>query len=789
MSNKYDPPQTRVEAILLNMLGESYKLDPPQTRVELLLQAILEQGGGGGTEPVIKYKGVTTTPLTDGSTTNPVEIDGEEVTVATGDFVAYNGAEFIWNGTSWQELGDLELVAAIMTSIAPTYSESETYNIGDRVYYNDILYECLDNNVTGSFVPSKWTQISVVQILSEIETSVDQVSADTQSVMSMISDTYKTTSTYNIGDLVIRNKVLFSCTTNNTTGTWDASKWSETDIATVLKSIRSSIDSLITALANLIDDTTTASDKVWSSSKTDSEIIRTLSGLTDTEITSPTDKQILRYDEPSSKWINSDEASVTKTATGNPIEFSDAASAPLVKCVTQITGSQDLHGYDKPWVGGAGKNKWNEDYTGISSDIIYKAIYVGDGTFTMSTTAPPQQGAASLFFLSGNVSSGASTTNNGVSLGTPRTITSIDGYVTVAYRAFSSEYSPENYETQVESGSTATAYTPYSNICPITAYTEGEIEVRGKNLFDKNANDVAVGYYLVVSTGVLTPSQSGYNTSGYIPIEPNTYYTKSGASVSADEYCFYDSAKTFISGLSRTDTTVLSPNNAAYMRFDYKASETDDIQIEKGSSATAYEPYTSTTHTTTYPTSIYRGSEDVVNGEVTAEWGYSKGGTRGAIDSSRKLYKIADINDSEFTQAGDVANMISSHFPVLSLEGARAANYPSICKYGVTAYVGGFVGNETALDALLPDLEIAYKLATHTTESITPTNLPIKSLSGYNHIESSTGEMEVEYITQTYQPLVDLITSSAQTYREVTAQEYEDLPDSKNSDNVLYFVN
>ena len=117
MSNKYDPPQTRVEAILLNMLGESYKLDPPQTRVELLLQAILEQGGGGGTEPVIKYKGVTTTPLTDGSTTNPVEIDGEEVTVATGDFVAYNGAEFIWNGTSWQELGDLELVAAIMTSL------------------------------------------------------------------------------------------------------------------------------------------------------------------------------------------------------------------------------------------------------------------------------------------------------------------------------------------------------------------------------------------------------------------------------------------------------------------------------------------------------------------------------------------------------------------------------------------------------------------------------------------------------------------------------------------------
>ena len=52
---------------------------------------------------------------------------------------------------------------------------------------------------------------------------------------------------------------------------------------------------------------------------------------------------------------------VIKRVTGNPVEFSDGADAPLVKCVTQITGSQDLHGYDKPWVGGAGKNKFPDD--------------------------------------------------------------------------------------------------------------------------------------------------------------------------------------------------------------------------------------------------------------------------------------------------------------------------------------------------------------------------------------------------------------------------------------------
>ena len=86
MSAYTDDPQTRVEAILQNILGKNNELQPPQTRVEELLLAILQQGGGGGTEPVVKYKGVTTTPISDGSTTNPVEINGESVTAETGDF-------------------------------------------------------------------------------------------------------------------------------------------------------------------------------------------------------------------------------------------------------------------------------------------------------------------------------------------------------------------------------------------------------------------------------------------------------------------------------------------------------------------------------------------------------------------------------------------------------------------------------------------------------------------------------------------------------------------------------
>lgn len=50
--------------------------------------------------------GVTTTTLSDGSTTNPITINGESVTAVSGDIVEDSaGTEYIFNGTAWQEFG------------------------------------------------------------------------------------------------------------------------------------------------------------------------------------------------------------------------------------------------------------------------------------------------------------------------------------------------------------------------------------------------------------------------------------------------------------------------------------------------------------------------------------------------------------------------------------------------------------------------------------------------------------------------------------------------------------
>ena len=108
-----------------------------------------------------------------------------------------------------------------------------------------------------------------------------------------------------------------------------------------------------------------------------------------------------------------------------------------------------------------GKNLFDEVYTDIDGTVRYKNIYVGEGTFTFSTTMPPRsETVTNLFAVPGDTGTGTSA-ENGFSNGNPRTITSINGWVRIGYRNFSVD--PEQYHTMIEKGSSATAYEPYTN--------------------------------------------------------------------------------------------------------------------------------------------------------------------------------------------------------------------------------------------------------------------------------------------------------------------------------------
>jgi hypothetical protein len=61
-------------------------------------------------------------------------------------------------------------------------------------------------------------------------------------------------------------------------------------------------------------------------------------------------------------------AYLLKEASGSLVSFSDGADLPMPSFVCDIDAVQDLHGYDYPWVGGAGKNKFDATIRTISSN-------------------------------------------------------------------------------------------------------------------------------------------------------------------------------------------------------------------------------------------------------------------------------------------------------------------------------------------------------------------------------------------------------------------------------------
>ena len=64
-------------------------------------------------ESGMHYRGETTTALTDGATTNPIVIGGNNVTVVAGDIATKSGAEFVFDGTTWHLFGDLSSLGAL----------------------------------------------------------------------------------------------------------------------------------------------------------------------------------------------------------------------------------------------------------------------------------------------------------------------------------------------------------------------------------------------------------------------------------------------------------------------------------------------------------------------------------------------------------------------------------------------------------------------------------------------------------------------------------------------------
>jgi len=209
----------------------------------------------------------------------------------------------------------------------------------------------------------------------------------------------------------------------------------------------------------------------------------------------------------------------TDTASGEIASFPDGSDlSPALSVVAGIDPIQDLHGYDAPWVGGAGKNKLQQSWTSplTSNGVTFTRNSDGSVTATGGTNATQDAYCFAQFslpvgnyYFTGCASGGSAAGTNGWNVyiwngttsarlkkwnGTTNADTNINtttlaqvqvpnttDSIYYVMRVMKGTTLPTNgitfYPMICASTETSPTYNPYENICPISGHDEVTVTV------------------------------------------------------------------------------------------------------------------------------------------------------------------------------------------------------------------------------------------------------------------------------------------------------------------------
>ena len=169
------------------------------------------------------------------------------------------------------------------------------------------------------------------------------------------------------------------------------------------------------------------------------------------------------------------------------------------------------------------------------------------------------------------------------------------------------------------------------NVRPISGYDSVTVNVRGKNLF--NISKIESSDYIINnkdgSLTVITIDNSNGISCGKTLRElcegiiPGTY-TLDAESTGSEKWVYTPAIDVWYYGTPKTLTDeTLDSTLYFYASGLETTAKVSNIQLEFGSTPTAYEPYQpGTTATITLPETIYGGTVDAVTGEGSKTWGY-----------------------------------------------------------------------------------------------------------------------------------------------------------------------
>ena len=496
---------------------------------------------------------------------------------------------------------------------------------------------------------------------------------------------------------------------------------------------------------------------------------------------------------------------ITDTASGSIASFTDGSDGiPVRELSVDVEPKQDLHGYANPWPAGGGKNLYpiligadsfgnnggathsnsngslvivtaNQNHSGVflnTNSYIYGII---SGSYTFPLTAS--------FDIVGSASGSVRVVFCGVvkdlTVGTTKQRVSITATNNTSMNF--NIYGMNNGATlivsnlQLEQGSTATAYAPYSNICPITGWENVKVTRTGKNLIES----VYVGG-IDNTTG--QPELASNGITDFIRVKASATYSLSTITASqAIRFFEYDKNKNFL----RTATSLASASGVVtystasdteYLRLKGSSSVLvpgGNYQLELGSTATDYEPYTAAEVTIPLGSTVYGGTLDVSTGVLTVE----KVKHVASLSDSTGLYQAGtnanrvgiQLPDSPLTAISERLNIISNIAKASTavLSSATQA-VGDCCMYSggsdtfSTAVFGVPKTASSAANALawLVDqgCEFVYELATPTIALLTAQQ--VTTLLGQNNIFADAGNVDVTYVADTKKYIAKMIANA-----------------------------
>lgn len=450
----------------------------------------------------------------------------------------------------------------------------------------------------------------------------------------------------------------------------------------------------------------------------------------------------------------------TDTASGAIASFEDGSDLfDYLSCIVDIDPVQDLHGYDKPWVGGAGANKWDEDWelgyitasTGGNSssatEIRSKNYIPVSPSTTYYAYTGNQTGTQRMAFYDssktylGNGSGGWAVLPSNGTFATPA-----DAY----YMRFYVQGNTYGNNIAINYPSSVTTYSPWENLCPITGWTECEVSQAGVNL----AN--FVDGYTVDAQGQVTPIANRCATVNPIKIDANeTYYVKSFGTAFFIYAVF--NGNTLVrrtAGIASGVALDTSGGDKLYVCAYDGTVDTTLPMVTKGSVATDYTPYNGTTYPVSWQTeagTVYGGSIDVVSGALTVDRAsVDLGSLSWTYDNTSYAYGFFTSSVLSNRKPGSLENAICSNYTVnnggrysMGNGTGQIASFNETNANAVCVRDDNYI-NATTFTTAMNGVQLVYELATPQTYQLDP--VQVACLFGQNNVWADCGSIEeVQY--------------------------------------------